>query len=485
MSGAERPPDPPVPTTGLKRKQLSDQDQDDLGQLDGIFKRIKTAVPRAPYILSTPSLNPYRYHSAQEARAWMLGHLFTHDEEYLQYRTYLFREPYRDCFTLQPGEDDEPETPLPKSQSSDVASARPKKKISLADYKNKQANGVSAPGSKKASPTLQPTKPNVSRPNGVKPPHAQAPAHEQEKDGSAQSKRYVSRASCSTCTDICRPEKKMSEKPNKRDAADPPAPSSQKSESAESKINIDKSGPSNSTPHGLPPLLSPVEQPLSNPHGLPTILSPTLPPNIQVELDKIETRQRADSNTSTSSSDRNKGQTLHVPERTASKRPVATKDGEASQSVSRELHRPTSPSIKVMILNRASLPSSSSRRKHGRTSRDCLLSRQKEKPLLLGRSVMSSHPSRPRKARSQTASRRNRSRYPKSQHAALSRPQLRPRLPCHQSRLLKSAHERKMIRPKHHQYQRNVRGHPQYPHSRTALSPHETKSPRPQLLHTN
>jgi hypothetical protein len=100
-------------------------------------------------------------------------------------------------------------------------------------------------------------------------------------------------------------------------------------------MNIDKSGPSNSTPHGLPPLLSPVEQPLSNPHGLPTILSPTLPPNIQVELDRIETRQRADSNTSTSSSDRNKSQNLSVPERTASKKPVTTKDGEASQSVSR------------------------------------------------------------------------------------------------------------------------------------------------------
>jgi hypothetical protein len=202
MSGAERPPEPPVPATGLKRKQLSDQDQDDLGQLDAIFKRIKTAVPRAPYILSTPSLSPYRYHSSQEARAWMLGHLFTHEEEYLQYRTYLFREPYRDCFTLQPGEDDEPEAPLPKSQSSDVASARPKKKISLADYKNKQANGVSAPGSKKASPALHPTKPSVTRPNGVKPSHAPAMAHEQEKDSPAQAKRYVLQALGSTCTDV-------------------------------------------------------------------------------------------------------------------------------------------------------------------------------------------------------------------------------------------------------------------------------------------
>lgn len=100
-------------------------------------------------------------------------------------------------------------------------------------------------------------------------------------------------------------------------------------------MNIDKSGPTNSTPHGLPPLLSPVEQPLSNPHGLPTILSPTLPPNIQSELDRIETRSRADSNTSVSSSDNVRSQSLYVPERTAAKKPVTSKDGEASQNISR------------------------------------------------------------------------------------------------------------------------------------------------------
>lgn len=101
-------------------------------------------------------------------------------------------------------------------------------------------------------------------------------------------------------------------------------------------MNIDKSGPSNSTPHGLPPLLSPVEPPLSNPHGLPTILSPTLPPTILAELDRIDIqRKRADSNTSTSSSDRNKSQSLHVPERTASKKPVSTKESDATQNVSR------------------------------------------------------------------------------------------------------------------------------------------------------
>ena len=102
MSGPERP-DAPT-TRALKRKHFSQQDQDDLDELDRSFKRIKTVVPPNPYILSTPSMDPYRYHSQQEANAWMLGHLWKHNEEHLQYRTYLYREPCQDCFELQAGE---------------------------------------------------------------------------------------------------------------------------------------------------------------------------------------------------------------------------------------------------------------------------------------------------------------------------------------------------------------------------------------------
>lgn len=93
----------------------------------------------------------------------------------------------------------------------------------------------------------------------------------------------------------------------------PRASSAQKSETISSKGRIEKSDPSNSTPHGLPPLLSPVHEPMGNPYGLPNILSPTLPSNIQAELDRIEVqRKRADSDASVSSSDR-KSQTLAVP----------------------------------------------------------------------------------------------------------------------------------------------------------------------------
>lgn len=173
MSGPE-PPD--VPTTrSLKRKTFSKDDQDELEELDSIFKRTKAVVPPNPYILSTPSMDPYRYHSQQEANAWMLGRLWRHDEEHMQYRTYLYREPCQDCFELQAGEDDEPEPERERprsqaSQASNTAGQGPKKKISLSAYKNKQANGVitPTPGSKLASPSSLPSKPPAAHTNGSK-----------------------------------------------------------------------------------------------------------------------------------------------------------------------------------------------------------------------------------------------------------------------------------------------------------------------------
>lgn len=191
MSGPERPPELSVPTTKLKRKYLADEDQEELEQLETIFKRIKKAVPRAPYILSTPSLHPYQYHSRHEAQAWMMGHLFKPDEEHLQYRTFHFREPYQDCFTLQHGEDDEPELQRPKSQASNVSNQAPKKKISLSDYKSKQANGVITPGSKKVSPVLQPSTPTSAQTNGVKPVTKRPNPAAQKQDEAKPQKRFV------------------------------------------------------------------------------------------------------------------------------------------------------------------------------------------------------------------------------------------------------------------------------------------------------
>jgi hypothetical protein len=98
----------------------------------------------------------------------MIGHLFHREEEHLQYRSFHFREPYQDCFILQPGEELRPAVEQPKSRASITPHLGPKKKISLSAYKSKQANGVITPGSMKVSPLVPPTKAIPAETNGLK-----------------------------------------------------------------------------------------------------------------------------------------------------------------------------------------------------------------------------------------------------------------------------------------------------------------------------
>ncbi|KAF2826522.1 hypothetical protein CC86DRAFT_31465 [Ophiobolus disseminans] len=303
MSGPDRPEPAVQATPSLKRKALSKYDQEDLAELDGVFKRIKRAAPRAPYILSAPSLDPYRYHSQQEANAWMLGRLFRPDEEHLQYRTFVYREPCQDCLELQAGEDDDPEPERPDSRASNTAHVA-KKKLNLSAFKVRQANGTITPGSKKVSPSLPPTQVAHDQANGLR--KAERRDAPDGKAGPTSPKRH-------NAPDGAKAAKASHDTFDTESKRRPRSPV-RKTEPTDFKNNIDKSSSSDRTPHGLPPLLSPVQEPPSNPYGLPNILSPTLPSNIQAELDKLAIqRKRAESNTSTSSSDR-KSQMLAAPE---------------------------------------------------------------------------------------------------------------------------------------------------------------------------
>lgn len=337
MSGPERPEPTAEATRSLKRKNLSTDDQGELDALDKVFKRIKTAAPRTPYILSTPSLNPYRYHSQQEADAWMLGRLFKPDEEHLQYRTYVYREPCQDCLELQAGEDDDPEPERPAPRASTTGGQVAKKKLNLANFKVKQANGTVTPGSKKVPPAIPPTNGKEEQVNGVKRPEKQDP----KADSKSQNGHVYCAPDGNTRLTCDRPPEARDHRKSTKTSSDSaesatrrPRSPSRKTNNAESKINIDKSGNSDRTSHGLPPLLSPVHVPPSNPYGLPDILSPTLPSNIQTELDKIETqRKRAESSASTSSTDR-KSQTLAVPGAKTQKRTEAVRAEPRIRSVS-------------------------------------------------------------------------------------------------------------------------------------------------------
>ncbi|KAF2182716.1 hypothetical protein K469DRAFT_690466 [Zopfia rhizophila CBS 207.26] len=320
MSIPEPAPDPAKP--GSKAHSRSAKEQEELHKLDAICDRIKRAVPEAPYILSVPSLHPYQHWSRQEAQSWMMGHLFERHEEHLQYRTFQYREPYMDCFVLQPGEEDIPQTEKPKPQTLNTPSQGPKKKISLSAYKSKQANGVITPGSKKPSPNLAPRKPDQAQVNGVKesakaaspPPKSKEPQSQKRASASVQATGNQPAASQEW-------EERPAKKPRKEVSPDP-------------KPSLEESPPSNSTPHGLPPLLSPVGASIPQPYDLPPILSPTLPSNIQAELDRLETqRKRAESNASTLSSDR-KSQLLPVPDARSQKRDEGAKTNSRIRSVS-------------------------------------------------------------------------------------------------------------------------------------------------------
>lgn len=306
MSGPEREEAVVDTTRSLKRKALSADQQEDLDALDGVFKRIRTAVPRTPYVLSTPSLHPYTYHSRQEAYAWMLGHLWRHDEEHMQYRTYLYREPCQDCFELQAGEDDEPPPERAKAPVAKGESRPAKRKPNLSAFKVKQANGTVALGAKARSPKLAPTKHAPEQSNGVSKADEQ-PSAPTQKPGATSPARPSNgirdeRRAAQSKADSTQAESRLHA-----------TTSRPKSDSVGSKTTS-KSGTPSATPHGLPPMLSPVEEPLRNPHGLPDILSPTLPINIQAELDRLDVqRKRAESDVSTSSSSDRKSQSLAVP----------------------------------------------------------------------------------------------------------------------------------------------------------------------------
>ena len=188
---ADKPPPPKAATGDSKqnsRAHYSTEDQEEFDKLDGLMDRLKKAVPPTPYILSVPTepQAEYRHRSPQEAHAWMIGHLFRSHEADIQYRSYLYREPYSSTLALSTEEQFEPQRETTKPRASTTPRTGPRKVISLKEFKNKGANGVSAPGSKLASPNLPPSKPTTASTNGVKDPPKQVTPREKQPEVKSQ-----------------------------------------------------------------------------------------------------------------------------------------------------------------------------------------------------------------------------------------------------------------------------------------------------------
>jgi len=130
---------------------MSASDAEDLLNIDAAIKRITNAVPEYPYLLSAPVTVEPRYHypSHQEAESWARHTPFRHNEERLQYMTYVYREPGESCFVVRSHIDEERDRLA--AQKKTVNGSRPatplqstanKKKISLSAYKSKLAAGT-------------------------------------------------------------------------------------------------------------------------------------------------------------------------------------------------------------------------------------------------------------------------------------------------------------------------------------------------------
>jgi hypothetical protein len=197
MSPPEATPKPAAgPAKPNNRAKYSEEDQKELALLDETMARMKKAIPPTPYILSVPTMpdTEYKHRSHQESRAWMIGHLFRPEEASIQYRSFLYREPYQNTFSLSREEDFLPEDRKPKPPTTTTPRQGPKKVISLSDYKSKQANGVITPGSKKVSPNLPPSRPLTAPTNGVKYPAKQGGTLKKQpevKAGVKSQKRWV------------------------------------------------------------------------------------------------------------------------------------------------------------------------------------------------------------------------------------------------------------------------------------------------------
>lgn len=89
------------------------------------------------------------------------------------------------------------------------------------------------------------------------------------------------------------PEGPQPEKPEKRRREDgPEAKPIPKPTPADPTPHAERTSSHDGTPHGLPPLLSPVQQPTQARHGLPTLLSPTLSPKVLEALEERELKKR-------------------------------------------------------------------------------------------------------------------------------------------------------------------------------------------------
>ena len=276
---------------GKRKRPLEEEEEEPLRGIDASIKRIRKCVPQDPYILTISQAEPrYNHPSTQEAYSWRRGTPFDLNEEYFQYQSLHYRED-PECFTQRSRLDLQRDSSARSHHNGQVSGAATptatpaaKKKISLLDYKNKKAGTRGLPKAEQVDQAVKPEPMEVPI-NGVATDGRRGSGSDSDENkGNKRMLDEIERDMSSFLDDAPLPKKARAAPSSPKLAVKP----------------LEAKAKAEGNTRGLPPLLSPLGD-ISSPKKLPPLLSPTLPPEIEAELDRQHTRQRAASDLSASS----------------------------------------------------------------------------------------------------------------------------------------------------------------------------------------
>lgn len=241
-----------------------------------------------PYILTVPQDEHLKFHhySRHQADLWLQNTPFSPDEHRnIQYQTFFYHEPHSDVFQihrlshfldrLRP---DLPAKTSASGSNANTPSLGPKKKISLAAYKNKQANGSAvAPAEKHTSDG--PRQPDLSEDVIKAKPRQQPEPSKSSRENDLSTRKATAQNKLKRKLDTTAPTSAPQSPPVPPKKVRPTMPEAPNTTKARSPIR-QRHCPSTDKVAKLPELparLSPLH--------LPTKLSPTLPAKILASLE--------------------------------------------------------------------------------------------------------------------------------------------------------------------------------------------------------
>ncbi|KAF2156001.1 hypothetical protein K461DRAFT_318638 [Myriangium duriaei CBS 260.36] len=277
----------------------TDISRNDVESLNAAIDRIRKVIPDQPYIQTIPQDGSrWDHHHRESARVWRGQVPFERDERPdLQYQTFYYHEHGTDLIHLRihspPPEPRQARATGSEAPGSSTATPKhgPKKKISLADYKNHKTKGASVEESGKSNSidgNLEGVREETPKPSR----HDKAETQTRDfadSQGAASLKRKRSHDR----TSHVRPPRESQDDISRRRRPSPEPERTERRERSRSPASSRKRKNAQAQPESLPlPVpLSPLQplipgrlSPLGN--LLPDMLSPNLPSNIVAELER-------------------------------------------------------------------------------------------------------------------------------------------------------------------------------------------------------